>query len=408
MIKQIKLDNGLRLVLEYIPHVQSAAMGIWVNVGSQNETKEVSGVSHFIEHMMFKGTNKRTYKDIAEDIDRLGGQINAFTGKEATCYYIKTISDNLLKGADVLVDMLTDSVFSDEEMDRERKVVKEEIKMTLDTPDDLAIEKMIELVFKGDSYGNSILGDDQSLDMIHHKEMKEYFDREYTLDRMLVSVSGNFDEDELVQYFSKQFTSFRKTHQDSAFVRTQYERNDLVIKKDIEQSHIVLGTRAINLLDDSYYDLVLLNKIFGGSMSSRLFQNLREKKGLAYTVVSMTSFLKEDGYFAIYAGVSHDRVDEALEGIKEELDKLLEHGVTVDEVNMAKEQIKSSYIFGQESVASRMFTNGKNILLAGKVDTQQDVIEKVDRVTVQSIQAMIDRICHFEDYTKVVVTGNGN
>ncbi|MCQ2550573.1 MAG: insulinase family protein [Clostridia bacterium] len=408
MVKVVKLKSGLRLALEYIPHVQSAAMGIWVNVGSRNETAEVSGVSHFIEHMMFKGTENRTYKEIAEDIDKLGGQINAFTGKETTCYYIKTISPNLLAGADVLVDMLTNSLFLDEEMDKERKVVKEEIKMTLDTPDDLAIDKMVELVFSKDSYGNSILGTDESLDGIHHDEMKAYFNREYTLDRMLVSISGNFDEDEIVTYFEDKFTFFKKEHDTPNFRKDGYEKADYTIHKDIEQSHIAIGNRAIKIADDRYYDLVLLNKIFGGSMSSRLFQNLREKKGLAYTVVSMASFMQQDGYFAIYAGVAHDRVSEALEGIKEELDKLLKDGVTEEELAMAKEQVKSSYIFGQESVASRMFTNGKNILLTGNVDTEEDVIRKVDKVTTASVQKLIDEICHFEDYTKVVVTGNEN
>ena len=163
MVKTIQLKNGLRLVLEYIPHVQSAAMGIWTNVGAVNENDDVSGISHFIEHMMFKGTENRSAKEIASDIDKLGGQINAFTGKEATCYYIKTISDNLLKGAEVLVDMLENSQFLDEEMDKERKVIEEEIKMTQDTPDELAIDEMIELIFKGKPYGNSIIGTPKSL-----------------------------------------------------------------------------------------------------------------------------------------------------------------------------------------------------------------------------------------------------
>lgn len=405
MIKTITLKNGLRLVLEYIPHVQSAAMGIWVNVGSRNETPDVFGVSHFIEHMMFKGTDERTAKDIASDIDKLGGQINAFTGKEYTCYYIKTISSNLLKGADVLVDMLTNSQFSDEEMDKERKVVKEEIKMTQDTPDDLAMDEMIELVFKGDSYGNNILGTSDSLDGINHDVMKHYFDEQYSLDRMIVSVAGNFEEKVLIDYFENKFVNFKRSNGDNEFGHKSYEKSEKVIKKDIEQSHICIGNRSLDMNSDQYYDLVLLNKIFGGSMSSRLFQNLREQKGLAYTIISMYGNYQTDGYFGIYAGVSHDRVDEALAGIKDELDKLLKDGVTEEELDMAKEQIKSSYIFGQESVASRMFTNGKNILLRGKVDSEEEVVELVDRVTIQSIQKLIDQICHFEDFSTVVVTG---
>lgn len=408
MVKTIRLKNGLRLVLEYIPHVQSAAMGIWANVGCVNESSEIAGISHFIEHMMFKGTENRTAKEIASDIDKLGGQINAFTGKEATCYYIKTISSNLIKGAEVLVDMLENSQFSDEEMDKERKVIEEEIKMTQDTPDDLAIDEMIELVFKGKPYGNSIIGTPKTLVGIDSKVMKQYFSEQYSLDRMLVSVSGNYDEEALVKFFEDKFLGFKKSNEVINLSGAEYVKGNKVIKKDIEQSHIALGNKGLKLSSDEYYNLVLLSKVFGGSMSSRLFQNIREQKGLAYTIISMYGNYQEDGYFAIYAGVSHDKIDEALAGIKEELDALLDKGITFEELAMAKEQIKSSFIFGQESVASRMFNNGKHILLTGNVESQEEFIEKVDKVTLDSVQHLINRICHFEDFTKVIVTGKEN
>lgn len=405
MVKTLTLKNGLRLVLEYIPHVQSAAMGIWVNVGCVNEKAEIAGISHFIEHMMFKGTENRSAKEIASDIDKLGGQINAFTGKEATCYYIKTISSNLLQGAEVLVDMLENSQFLDEEMDKERKVIEEEIKMTQDTPDDLCLDEMIELVFTGKPYGHSIIGTPKTLAGIDSKVMKDYFKTQYSVDRMLISVSGNFDEDELVKYFEDKFSGFRKENPAVDLSGKPYSKGAKVVKKDIEQSHIALGNIGVNMASDEYYDLVILSKIFGGSMSSRLFQNIREQKGLAYTIISMYGTYKEDGYFAIYAGVSHDKIDEALKGIKEELDSLLKDGITAEELAMAKEQIKSSFIFGQESVASRMFNNGKSILLLGQVESQEEFIEKVDKVSLESVKKLIDRLCHYEDFTRVVVTG---
>lgn len=404
MVKTITLKNGLRLVLEYIPHVQSAAMGIWVKVGCVNEEPEIAGISHFIEHMMFKGTSNRNAKEIASDIDKLGGQINAFTGKEATCYYIKTISSNLLQGAEVLVDMLENSLFSNEEMDKERKVIEEEIKMTLDTPDDLAIDEMIECVFKGKPYGNSIIGTPKTLANINSEVMHKYFDKQYSIDRILVSVSGNFNEKELVEYFEDKFIGFRKCNPPQDLSGSDYSRDFKLIKKDIEQSHIALGNKGVKIDGDDYYDLVILSKIFGGSMSSRLFQNIREQKGLAYTIISLYGTYQEDGYFSIYAGVAHDKIEEALQAIKVELDNLLKEGITQEELTMAKEQIKSSFIFGQESVASRMFNNGKCILLTGKVDSQEEFINKVDKVSVDTVQKLINRICHYEDFTKVIVS----
>lgn len=406
MVKTVTLDNGLRLVLENIPYVQSAAMGIWVKTGSVDETPEYAGISHFIEHMMFKGTINRTAKEIASDVDRIGGQINAFTGKETTCYYIKTISSNLLKGAEILVDMLTNSLFKDEEMDKERKVIKEEIKMTLDTPDELAMDEMVELVFGGNPLGNSIIGTNETLDRIKSKDIKEYYSKEYVLDHMVVSVTGNFNETEVIEYFKKQFQSFRTTKENKKVTLVPYEPKTKVIVKDIEQSHICLANKGVKMQAEDYYDLMVLNKIFGGSMSSRLFQNIRESKGLAYTVMSMYSTFSYDGYFNIYAGVSHEKIEEAIKGIKEQLEIVQANGFTQDELEMAKEQIKASYIFGQENVASRMFGIGKNTILCGKVLSQEEVIEKVDRVSIESLQKIIDKVCDFNNYSAVVVTAN--
>ncbi len=404
MINTVKLDNGLRIVYEKNPYVQSAAMGIWVMTGCVDEKPEYAGISHFIEHMMFKGTTNRSAKEIASDVDKIGGQINAFTGKEATCYYIKTISNNILKGAEILVDMLTNSKFEDQEMDKERKVILEEIKMTLDTPDELASDEIVEQVFKGNPLGNSIIGTPETLARIHSKEMRQYYEEEYVLDKMVVSMAGNFDENQIIEYFNNQFKSFKKTKATKKFKEEPYTPSTKVIVKDIEQSHICLATKGIKLQAKDYYDLVVFNKIFGSSMSSRLFQHIREEKGLAYTVMSLYGTFSYDGYFNIYAGVSHDKIQDAIDGIKTELKKIKDQGITEEEMNIAKEQIKASYIFSQENVASRMFDIGKNTMLCGKVYAQEDVINMVDHVTLDSVQAMIDKVCDFTNYCGVVVT----
>ncbi len=399
-----KLDCGVRVVMEKIDYVASAAFGIWVNAGAVYESQKNAGVSHFIEHMMFKGTSSRNARQIAEDIDRIGGQMNAFTGKEATCYYVKTTSQNLKKGADVLLDMLTDSVFDKTEMSRERQVIYEEMKMIEDQPDDLAHDTATELLFKGESLGKSIIGTPTSLKGISRNVLTEYKDREYSCDSIVISVAGNFDEDDFCAYLEDKFEGLAATKEKKPYATQGYKPSFKVITKDIKQTHICLASRAVSMTDERRYALNVLNNIMGGSMSSRLFQNIREEKGLAYSVYSILNSFSTDGYYLIYAGVAHDKIRAALAGIKEELEKLAESGVTEDELSMSKEQLKSSFVFGQESVASRMFANGKNLTLLGKVYTADDILGSIDRVSLADIDDIKKLICEPENYTGVCVT----
>lgn len=403
-IKIKKLDCGVRVVTERIPHVNSAAMGIWVKNGAVDEYKEVSGISHFIEHMMFKGTEKRSARQIAEDIDKIGGQINAFTGKEATCYYVKALSTHLFDSAEVLLDMLNNSVFSSREMTRERQVICEEIKMIEDQPDDLAHDTVMELVFKGDPLANSIIGTPTSLRGITRPVMTEYKAKAYTRDSIVVSVAGNIDEEEIYAYLEDKFGSLLSSKESKAQELQESVPSCKVIVKDIQQSHICMAVRTIALADPGYYAFAVLNNVMGGSMSSRLFQNIREEKGLAYSVYSVNSSFSKAGYYNIYAGVSHDKIEKAIDGIREELDLLDRKGITEEELSMSKEQLKTSYIFGQENVASRMFNIGKNLLLIGKVYTAQEVIDGVDAVTLNSIDEIKNVICNTDNYSAVCVT----
>ena len=415
------LDCGVRVVTERIPHVNSVAIGIWVKNGAVDEYKKVSGISHFIEHMMFKGTEKRSARQIAEDIDKIGGQINAFTGKEATCYYVKSLNTHLFDGAEVLVDMLNNSVFDSREMTRERKVICEEIKMIEDQPDDLAHDTVTELVFKGSPLANSIIGTPTSLKGITRPVITEYKEKTYTRDSIVVSVAGNIDEEEIYSYLEVKFSrllpsreehqSAAKEHQNEAELQAQKAAGEpdgkpscRVIVKDIQQSHICMAVKTIDLANPRYYDFSVLNNIMGGSMSSRLFQNIREEKGLAYSVFSMNSSFSTSGYYNIYAGVSHDKIGKAVDGIREELDALDGKGVTEEELSMSKEQLKASYIFGQENVASRMFTTGKNLLLLGKVFTAEEVLDGIDAVSLKSIDDIKHVICNTDNYCAVCVT----
>lgn len=404
MIKIRELESGIRIVMEEIPYVQSVSLGIWVKTGAVDEQEKNSGVSHFIEHMMFKGTEKRTSRQIAEDIDKIGGQINAFTGKEATCYYVKTLYNNFEKGADVLVDMLTESCFDKKEMDKERQVICEEIKMTLDSPEDLVHDTITSQVFKGNALGKSIIGTPTSLKNITRNAIKKYLEEEYTRDNIVISVAGKIDEEKICQYFEDKLLTLAPKKETKETVLMPYEKSFKVITKDIEQTHICLGTKGIKTTDDRYYAFSILNNIMGGSMSSRFFQNIREEKGLAYSVYSMSNSFSNDGYYNIYAGVSHNKIKDAINGIKEELVILDKSGVTKEELETSKEQMKGSYIFSQESVAGRMFAIGKNIALLDRVYTLEDVIKGIDDVTMEDVEEAKKIICDIDNYSAVVVS----
>lgn len=399
-----KLDCGVRVVAEKTDYVQSAAFGVWVRAGAVDETPKNAGVSHFIEHMMFKGTEKRTARQIAEDIDRIGGQINAFTGKEATCYYVKTIGSNLEKGAEVILDMLSDSVFDKIEMGKERKVICEEIKMIEDQPDELAHDTVTELLFKETPLGKRIIGTPTSLKGISRNVLTAYKEAEYSRDAVVVSVAGSFDTDRLCEFLENKFDKLAASKKAKQHTYGQYRPNFRVMVKDIQQSHICLATKGIPLDDDRYYALQVLTNIMGGTMSSRLFQNIREEKGLAYSVYAVNNSFSKDGYYLIYAGVAHEKIKQALAGIREELAILQRSGVSADELSMSKEQMKTNYIFGQENVASRMFANGKNLLLLDRVYAAEEVTDGIERVSFADIDEVKRLICDPEAYTGVAVT----
>lgn len=393
------------MIMERTDFVRSAALGIWVRTGASHESDDVSGVSHFIEHMMFKGTQTRSARQIAEDVDRIGGMFNAFTGKEATCYYIKTLSSNIYQGAEILLDMLTDSVFAEEEMNKERQVILEEIKMVRDTPDEDVMDMISELVNGRNAIGRTILGTPESLAGIDRQKLTDYYHKEYSRDSIVIAVAGNFDPDRLADTFEQALEKLNAEKPAFAPPAFPYEPQFKVKVKEIEQTHLCMAIPSISLADDRYYAFVLMNSIFGGSMSSRLFQNIREERGLAYSVASMNAMSSGSGFFNIYAGVAHDKVEETVQAIKDELGKLCEEGVSEDELVMAKEQVKSSFIFGLENINSRMFNLGKNKLLLDRVYETDDTLAAYDAVTREDVLAVAELIGDAASYSGGAVTG---
>jgi predicted Zn-dependent peptidase len=353
--------------------------------------------------MLFKGTDKRTAKQIAEDVDRIGGQINAFTGKEATCYYLKTLSANFVKGAEILSDMLLSSRFDKEEMDKERRVICEEIKMIEDSPEDDIHDLLSEQVFHGAALAKSIIGVPSTLAGIRGATIRAYMKRLYTTGNIVLAVAGGFDaaeaENELEKLFSGLPDGFEPAPSDCNAYAPRYRSK----VKDTEQSHICMGVKGVALEDERYYSLMMLNNIMGGSMSARLFQNIREQKGLAYSVYSSTSSFTNDGIFSIYAGVGHEKVRETVAAIADELEKLKQEGVTQDEINAAKEQMKSHYIFGQENVSGRMFSIGKNYLLLNQTFTPDEILAKIDGVTRDKLHEAAELITDSSEYSGTVI-----
>lgn len=354
--------------------------------------------------MMFKGTAKRTARQIASDADALGAQMNAFTSKESTCYYIKSLTSNVDKACEIIIDMLTGSLFDPAEMAKEKQVVKEEIKMVEDAPEDDVQDMLYEELFKGGPLSKSILGTPESLDAITHDDIKNYIAREYTLDNIVVSVAGNFDADQICQQFEHSLSCMTASKEDKNHESAIYIPSFRTKIKDIEQSHICLGTRALKFGDEDVYALTILNNIMGGSMSSRLFQNIREEKGMAYTVYSYTASYSQEGLYAISAGVAHDKIEDTVYAIREELEKLTAGGVTDDELRISKEQTKGSYIFSLENTGSRMVSNGKYAINCNIVRNPEDVIRQIDAVDHDDIRRMAGLITDVGTYSGTLVS----
>ena len=303
MISARKLSNGISIVMEEMQHVNSVSCGIWVRTGSCDEESRIGGISHFVEHMMFKGTPDRDAYQISCDIDKLGASMNAFTGKEATCFYIKAMSENYLKACDVICDMLEHALFDSDEMDRERHVIEEEIKMSKDDPEDFGHDELGDGLFRGTPLGKSVIGTATNIGRVSHNIMADYVDRQYTRDSIVVSVAGRFDPDEVCSYFEKRFMNRGAMKPERPVSRPIYEPFTKSFTRDINQAHIFLGTKSITMNDDRTYAYQIMNNIMGGSMSSRLSRTYARKRALRILSIQ-TSSLTETAAITRYTPVS--------------------------------------------------------------------------------------------------------
>lgn len=394
MYNKITLDNGVRIVSEKIDYVRSAAIGIWVGCGSRFETPQESGASHFIEHMLFKGTQRRSAAGIAEEMDAIGGQMNAFTTKECTCFYGRVLDSNLKKAMDLLFDMFFCSALRDEDAKAEREIINEEIDMYEDTPDDLVTERLLTKVYTGSALEGPILGTKESLAAMDGGFLRQFMENHYCPENIVIALSGSFEESD-IDYIKEAFSSIQGANRNT-ILPVKYHQIFTVKEKPIEQNHLCLAFEGLPVGDADRYTMQLLSGILGGGMSSRLFQKVREENSLCYSIYSFGSGYIDTGVLGIYTALGRDTERRALELIRDVVSGLLQDGVTDAELHRAREQVKSNVLMGLESTNARMNKIGKNELYSGKIPSTEETIEAYDSVTVQAVRCLAERCFNFD------------
>lgn len=394
MVKRRKLSNGVLVIGEEITFVRSISIGIWVKNGSIDESKTTNGMSHFIEHMLFKGTETRSARQIADEMSGIGGRINAFTSKEVVCYYAHILDEHYETAVDILTDMLVNSKFDEIEMQKEKGVIIEEIHMDSDSPEDVLYNLFYESMFKNQSMGYSILGDETQVAGYTSEQIKNYYKQFYHSDNTVISIVGKFEFDQVCDLLEEKLKKYA--------VGTSQERPNSVIytpsysikQRDFEQVQIGLGFEAFKNSDPRKYALVTLNTLLGSGMNSRLFQSLREDKGLVYTVYSDTELYQHNGMLMIFMATAANQVETAMKAAKEEINQMI-LGITDEEMHINREQIKSNFIIGYENMNTRMSAYGKNMLLIGKLMGQDEILDKINQVTKEDVLNLAKELFNF-------------
>jgi predicted Zn-dependent peptidase len=386
-----RLHNGLRVIMEQIPTFRSVTFGIWVKTGSRNEKQQDNGISHFIEHMLFKGTERHSAKEIAEIFDGIGGNVNAFTSKEYTCYYAKVLDEHLPIAMDILSDMFFHSSFDEGELEKEKNVIFEEISMYEDTPDDLVHDLVAKAAFGSHSLGYTILGTQENLSAMKPDDLRRYMKQYYNTENTVISLAGNID-DNVRDLVEKHFGGFSNSGEETDYFAPDFLGELVFHAKKTEQNHICLSLPGLSLKEDNLYPMVLLNNAIGGGMSSRLFQEIREKRGLAYSVYSYHSSHIDSGLFTIYTGTAPKQTEEVLKVTLDLLHEIATKGMTDSELKKGKEQLKGSLILSLESTSSRMNRLGKNELMTGKHYSLDEMIERIESVQMEHIRELMKNL----------------
>lgn len=395
------LGNGIRVIAEPLDNYNSVAVGIWVKTGSTCETPEQNGISHFIEHMMFKGTHKRTALDIAVEMDKIGGQLNAFTAKECTCYHARVIPDKLEIAIDVLCDLFINPKLDSADIEKEKGVVLEEIAMVGDNVEELAHEKISELFFTGSTLSQPILGSAETVSAFTRDDLVRYIDDHYYPANTVVAVAGKYDNAQLLSALEAKLGNFSRGSKKEALDCTEPfvpKARLLYIERDVEQTHLCLSFPGCTYADDERFALAVLNNVLGGGMSSRLFQSIREQKGLAYSVYSYPSSYTDSGMFSLYAGTTAANADTVLMLMAQEINAIKKNKLSETDFKQGKDQLRGNYLLSMESVNAKMNAIGKSQLLLDKIYDEKETLEKINAVTPQRVADVIDKIF---DYNKM-------
>ncbi len=383
------LPNGLRVIGERLPYLRSVSIGVWLKVGSMMEKPRENGLSHFLEHMVFKGTEKRTTRQIAEEMDAVGGQINAFTGKDCTCFYCKVIDEDLPLAVDILADLTCHASLDEGEFNKERGVILEEIAMDEDSPEDLVHELLSRAMFGEQSLGQPILGTTELISGYTRQDLFNYRARHYGPANTVVALAGNYDPAQVEALIAEHFGPWTSDAAPADIPATALLSGQRVIKeKDTEQQHLCLGFPGIGYGQDGIYPQAVLNNVLGGSMSSRLFQRIREEMGMAYSIYTFPNSYLSCGTFAVYAGVSPKNGEKVMAEIRTELERLLRDGITEKEYHDAKQQLRGGYLLGLESPGGRMQAMGRSLLLLDKAVTPEETVRHIEAVTLDSVMTI--------------------
>jgi predicted Zn-dependent peptidase len=406
-IRRDVLANGVRFVTERMPHVRSVSIGVWLSRGSRHEPQTHAGIAHFVEHMLFKGTDRRTAEGIAQEVDSIGGQLDAFTSKEYAGYYMKVLDEHLPVAVDLLADLVSHPTFDPVEIEKEQKVVLEEIKMVEDTPDDLVHELFAEEFWPDHPLGRPILGLPASVSALDQPALRAYFSDTYAATNMSVVAVGNLDHERVKALLESALADVPLSGLAVSVHPPIVAQSTLVRRKDLEQSHVCLGMPALAQNDPDRYVSYALNTVLGGSMSSRLFQNVRERRGLAYAVFSGLSAYQDSGALSIYAGCSNEAVSELIDVVVSELRLLRDDRVSEVELRRSKDHLKGSLMLNLESTSSRMSHLARQEIYRDRTDTLDEMLAAIERVTLADVQRLSERF-FARGTLGVTVLGNVN
>lgn len=407
-VNKSTLSNGLRIVTEHIESVKSVSVGIWVKTGGRNETEKQAGITHFLEHMLFKGTDSRSSYDIALSMESVGGYLNAFTSSEYTCYYARCVNTQIDRALDVLSDMVLHPSFPEEEVEKEKKVVIEEMKMYRDSPDDFLFEEFNAKIFEGHELGRPVLGYEESVSAFSRQDLYDYMRDRYFPGNLLISVAGNVEHDKVVEIVEEYFEKLEaKDANEEEQPLTKFKNENITLTKPIEQTHYIYGRRALNFDHEDKYLLLMANIVLGGGMSSRLHQNVREKYGYCYSIQTFNQSYTDTGMWGIYVGTDKDYVDHVRELIKKELKQMQDEPVPQKELDEAKAQLKGKLLLSQESTSNRMTRLAKSELYFGRFVTLDELVDNIDAVTSEQIQTFVQDFFNEKNFMEAILLPEG-